>query len=316
MIEQRKGILKWLVIALMLSLAVLQVSVQAEADAVSIIVLISKTSEEFSQTLSAFKDDLTSQGINADYEIFPLEGDPRRAAGAIQNIKKRDVHLVFTMGTYATEVAEQANLDVPIIAGMVLRPETIHNQKSATGVYLEHPVNTQLKWLKQFLPGVKKIGVLYNPEENEQRITQAKNEAHKLGLKIIAYKVQSPQEISIALKKLSTDVDVLWGISDAIVLTPQTAKHILLFSFRNRIPFVGLSSAWVRAGAIYSLEWDYPDLGKQCSEMALRILRGEDVNSIPPAAPRKIRYALNMKTAERMKVNISESIIKESSQVY
>jgi putative ABC transport system substrate-binding protein len=105
-------------------------------------------------------------------------------------------------------------------------------------------------------------------------------------------------------------------VVDELVLTPQTAKHILLFSFQNRIPFVGLSTAWVKAGAVYALDWDYTDLGMQCGEMALKVLQGTAINTLPPVIPRKVVYALNQKTARHMKIEIAETLVHGAREVF
>jgi hypothetical protein len=56
-----------------------------------------------------------------------------------------------------------------------------------------------------------------------------------------------------ALAALTNSADVLWGIADDMVMTTETARSILLFSLRNRLPLIGLSGAWVKAGALMAL---------------------------------------------------------------
>ncbi|MFO0732606.1 MAG: ABC transporter substrate binding protein [Nitrospiraceae bacterium] len=55
-------------------------------------------------------------------------------------------------------------------------------------------------------------------------------------------------------------------------MTPHTAEPILLSTFRNKIPLAGLSTSWVKAGALYALDRDYLDIGSQCGEIAGKIL--------------------------------------------
>jgi putative ABC transport system substrate-binding protein len=100
------------------------------------------------------------------------------------------------------------------------------------------------------------------------------------------------------------------------VLSLQTAEAILLFSFRNRIPFTGLSNSWVKAGALYALDRDYLDIGAQCGEMAHRILSGAAPSALPPARPRKLTYAVNLRTAEHMKLEIPAALLKGAERVF
>ena len=100
------------------------------------------------------------------------------------------------------------------------------------------------------------------------------------------------------------------------VLNRQTAKAVLLSSFHNRIPFVGLSSAWVKAGALYALNWDYSDIGAQSGEIALRVLQGTPPGTIPPVPPRKVQYALNLKTASHMKLDLTPQLIDAALETF
>src|SRR2546425_8044938 len=114
-----------------------------------------------------------------------------------------------------------------------------------------------------------------------------------MGLTLLARKAHSPKDLPDALASLNNRADGLWGVADQIVLNPQTVKPILLFSLRNRIPFVGLSATWVKAGALYALDRDYDDIGRQLGEAAVKILRGAAPGSLPPASPRKVVYCIN-----------------------
>ena len=137
-----------------------------------------------------------------------------------------------------------------------------------------------------------------------------------MGLALEAVEISSPNELPVALQELSNKIDILWGINDRIALNTKTAKRILLFSYRNRIPFIGLSTTWVKSGAIYSLDRDYTYLGIQCGEIAFKVLSGVNVNSIPVTSPRKIIYTINLKTAEHMKINFKDEIVSNAHKVF
>ena len=287
-----------------------------EARNVRIAAVISYKGAPFDETLEGFQRHLQKQGISVDYDLYPLEGDPERVSRIIQKIKSSRPSLIFTLGSLATEATLKEIDDIPIIVSMILRADLLKKASNATGIFLEFPVETQFKWLERFLPNTKTVGVIYNPKENQERVESAGKVAQKMGMSIQAKEVRVPQDLPEALNGLSKNVDVLWGVADNLVLNSQTAKHILLFSFRNLIPFIGLSSAWVKAGALYSLESDYTDNGTQCGEIAFRVLQGAKVNSIPPSPPRKVVYSLNLNTARHMKVKISDELLRGAQQTF
>jgi putative ABC transport system substrate-binding protein len=136
----------------------------------------------------------------------------------------------------ATQRVLKGTMAPPVIAGLILSPEEIKEGTNATGVALEFPLEVQFQWLRRFLPAAGTVGVLYNPKENQRKIDAAARVARVQGFNLEAQEVQAARDLPVALENLSKKAHVLWGVVDDLVLTPQTAKQILLFSFQNRIP--------------------------------------------------------------------------------
>ncbi|MDN3513644.1 MAG: ABC transporter substrate-binding protein [Candidatus Brocadia sp.] len=286
------------------------------ADELKIVLLVSHSESPYLDVLAGFQKYMTEQKMQAKCDVYMLENEGINKSQIFQEIKKTKPRLIFTIGTTPTIEALGEFVDVPIVATLVLSENTIKRARNATGVILDFPVNTQFYWLKSFLPEARRIGVMYNPLENQEKIASAEVIAKKMGLELNAIEIHTPKDIPDALKVLANNADVLWGINDPLVFNSLTAEHILLFSFRNRIPFCGLSSAWVKAGALYALEYDYHDIGVQCGEKAVKIIRGARVDSVPPSLPRKLLYALNLRTAKYMKIEIQEKHIRNAYKIF
>ena len=216
----------------------------------------------------------------------------------------------------ATQTALLEAGDIPIVAGLVTNLDDLRKSKNATGVVLDFPLVTQFEWMHKLVPAVKYISVLYNPKENQAKIDAAVKTAEKVGLTLLPKEVETIRALPDALESLARSTDLLWGINDQLVLSPQTAEAILLFSFRSGVPFVGLSSSWVKAGALYALDRDYKDLGAQCGELSIKILKGTKANTLAVESPRRILYSLNLKTADQMKPEFSPSVIKNAQEVF
>jgi putative ABC transport system substrate-binding protein len=281
-----------------------------------VVVLTSSDAAPYTEALGGLQEFLAGQETEVALEIRSLKGDAAKAAEAVAELKGKAPALLVTLGSLATKAACDQVTQTPIVAGLVLNASEFHEVANVTGVALEFPVATELQWLQRFLPGHDRVGVLFNPGENGQKVERAAEVARDMGIELIAQPVNTPQDLPGALKGLARRIDVLWGMPDSVVFSRKTAKAILLFSFRNRIPLVGLSGAWVKAGALYSLERDYRDLGAQCGEMALQILAGEPVGSIPSALPRKVAYSLNQKTARHVKLKLSKDLVSGAKQVF
>ena len=282
-----------------------------------ITVLVSHDGAQYRDALRGFQQALAQSGASdAAMDVHVLDGDGTKALPALQQARRDGAALVFAIGALATQAALAESREMPLVAGLILNADSLQRSGNAAGVVLDSPPEVQLDWIKRLLPEARTVGVLFNPLENRQRIEAAARAAQAKGLKLVAREVDTPEALPGALDSLAKRVDVLWGIVDPVVLSPETAQAVLLFSFRNGIPFIGLSSAWVKAGAIYALDWDYEDIGKQCAELAQKILKGAHAGNLPPVTPRKLSYSINLRTARHMKVGISESLVRGAAQVF
>lgn len=282
-----------------------------------ILMVTSQETGPYKEVLAGFQKALTSQqGAAVFLEAHSLQGDIRNAGQIFKDAKARQISLILTVGSLATQAALQEVPDIPTVASMILSADELKQSPYATGVILDFSLDTQLQWLQKILPQAKTIGLLFNPKENQAKIDAATKITRTLGLTLLTREVETPQALPEALDALARHTEVLWGISDQTVLSPQTAEPILLFSFRNRIPFIGLSTSWAKAGALYALDRDYKDVGVQCGELAIKILRGVPVNTLPPLSPRKVVYAVNMKTADHMKIDIPQALLDGAQQVF
>jgi len=135
-------------------------------------------------------------------------------------------------------------------------------------------------------------------------------------LEIIGVEIFSARQLQDRLTIIAKNADVLLAIPDQTVYSGRTAKEVLLFSYRNRIPFIGLSSSWVRAGALYALEVDYEHLGRQCARTAKKIIEGSPAGTIPLSSPTKVTYTVNERIRKYHRLEISPDLIDGASKVF
>jgi len=281
-----------------------------------VVVLGAQTKAQYRQFVEGFKQYLSEQEPTVKFVDISLDREPQGTDGLRDVVEQNNVAMILTLGSKALRSAVQQDVNRPVIAGLTLDHSELEKNASASGVVLDYAAETQLSWIHRILPEVKTVGVLYNPDKSGHRIAAAKKAAGKLKLKLVAKEVNSPKELPVAMDSLFRSVDVLWGMTDPVVLTRQTAKAVLLTSFRSQVPFVAPSSVWVKAGALYALGWDYRDVGAQSGKMALSVLRGQQVSAMPIQAPRKVRYSLNLRTAEHMNLKLPGKIVDGAEQVF
>jgi putative ABC transport system substrate-binding protein len=183
-----------------------------------------------------------------------------------------------------------------------------------TGATLDIPADIQFKYFKRLVGKINNLGVLYSTE-TENIIHQAKVAAKALGFNLIPLRVQSEKDIPRAIDSLCKVADALWSVADHTIYTPQSTRHIVLQTLRNRIPMMGFSRSLVEAGGLFTLDFDFKDVGSQAGEIASRVLRGTSPGQIPVSTPGVIYFKYNEKTAIQIGLKIPEELLAVAKEV-
>ena len=288
----------------------------AVAASPKVVIVLSQESPLYADMVKGFRTSLAATGVQVEIDVHNLKGNGENAPNVLHPFKNQPPAMFLTVGSLATQAVLAEQEEVPVIASLTAHLEKFRKKGNLTGVGLEFSLESQFEAMRRILPELATVGVLYSPKENQETIDSALNLAKKLGVKLVPKPVETPREIPDALESLANNIDLLWGITDQVVISPQTAEPILLFSFRNTIPFAGLSAPWVKAGSLYALERDYGDIGNQCAEIAVKILNKTAPRMIHVASPRKVLFSVNLKTARSMKIELSQQIAEGATQVF
>jgi ABC-type uncharacterized transport system substrate-binding protein len=119
--------------------------------------------------------------------------------------------------------------------------------------------------------------------------------ARKEGFTVLVVDCDGPARLLKAVASMKGKVDFLLCFPDPDLYNSVTIKPLVMASLEGRMPLVGFSPAFVRAGAAAGIYPDYRETGRQAAEMAQRLLRGEDRG--PDTGPRKIQLAVNQRVA-------------------
>jgi putative ABC transport system substrate-binding protein len=174
------------------------------------------------------------------------------------------------------------------------------------------PLEQQLVWLRRLLPDARYIGVLYDPAQNSELVEALAAALRGAGLNPVLAPVATPAMLPAALARLSSSADALLAVPDTTVYKREAVKALLLFSFRHKLPLIGLSETWVQAGALYALDWDYRELGAFCGRLALRQLPGARAAApIPP----NLHIYVNQRSARLFRLHWDDSVRRSFDRV-
>jgi len=284
------------------------------AEAIEIVVIKSRDTAPYNIALGGFKDYLKRQHIDVRITESVLRGKRQDDLLNIREvIKSMRPDLVLSLGTPATRLARETANNIPVIYTMVLDPKA--GKVSPPGVSMDIPIQIKLRHLKRILPGARRIGLIYSPNSTSasEKVFQM---GGRLGFEVVGKKINSAKELPDALKELWQRSDCFLMVPDSSIYSAKSVEYLLVEGFRKNVPVIGLSSSYTKAGALFSFDCDYKDLGEQAAGIVLKILNGEDPAKIKYLGSKKINFSLNLLAAQRLDIKISSEVIKEAREVF
>ncbi len=323
MLKTRPGKLAAAAVISFIALAAVCRPAVAERESCKIAVVKSWDLTEYNTALEGFSEAMAGEKIKCNTVTYNLGGKVEGSEDIIKKIRAFQPDAILTVGSRATGLVSKNIKDIPIVFSMVLYPvasEFVSSMKrpggNLTGAAMDVPIDRQLKTLAKIVPRLKRVGVLYSPEETLPVIEEARRVAASMNLELLAEEVDSESDVPDALGRLDKrKMDALWSVADGNVFTRPSTKFIIKYVVRRGIPFMGPHNGFVRAGALLALTADYRDCGRQAGEIVVRILDGTNPKAIPVATPRTIEMGLNLQVAGHIRLRIPQGMIDEASMV-
>jgi ABC-type uncharacterized transport system substrate-binding protein/HAMP domain-containing protein len=250
-------------------------------------------------------------------------GDIERCKKAISAYIENDVNIIVAMTRQALELTlnDSENSDIPIIFTHVTRePEVeiklnqLHTIGKVTGVWdiwLE-TAEERLALISEVVPPPTTVHAVYNPDlpaVNAEAMILRKA-AQNLNLELFLYEVRNLREVKLAVNNLKISQDhAIFRLADST--SSQAASFMGAIAHEQNIPYVGLSiDELERCGSLFALETE--GTGILVANMIERILKGEDLTTIPITEPSNKILAVNLQAAKELGLIVSPAVLSRA----
>lgn len=221
-------------------------------------------------------------------------------------VREEPPRLIVVLGAEALAQVKKFK-QIPVVYLMVLNPPVAaQEQQRITGVTMTIPPERYLTVLKKALPDARRIGLLYDPKKSGPLVRRALQASRAMGFEVVSREVRSAREVPALLEAMRGAIDAFWMIPDPTVLTPDSVEFLLLFAQENLVPVFSFAEKYEKMGALFSLDVDPVDMGKQAGEMANRLLGGTPVDELPRVDARRAVLRFNRSVARKLGVNPDE----------
>lgn len=222
-----------------------------------------------------------------------------------ENLNAADLYIAVGMKA-ASKLATRdlATLNVLVSKdGYDQLPMASQREKPHSAVFLDQPLERQVALLLAALPDTRNVGVLYSvpqPElQNLRRLLKAQN------IHMHEQKVDELQSLNDALDSVLDVSDVLFVLPDADVYNAGTIRNILLTAYRKQVPLIGISQAYVKAGALYAVFSTPEQVADQAAGMIQHYAESGKLPSVQ--YPLDFEVSVNMQVARSLEIHMKNA---------
>ncbi len=267
------------------------------------------------------------------------EAKKKTADSALAAINTFKPDFVFTLDDDAFKYVGLSLADKPlkvIFSGLNGQPSDYHKQtpfldekgipnKNITGVYEFLHAATSFRTMNSVLPSMKKIvAVIDRTITGDATLKQLEIELanEKLPFKLEIIRVATMAEYRDAIKKINADKEVGAVYNCALSLLNDDGKNVttaVTFKYyleNSKIPAIAVNYDFARIGLFGGAAVNFTTMGQQAARMALKIIDGKSVSSLPIENDEKYMLVFNRATANHINVKIPKDIEMVADIVY
>lgn len=262
------------------------------------------------------------EGENLKWQYQSAQGNTGTAAQIARKFVGDKSDAIIAIATPAAQATVAASKNVPIVFSAVTDPVEAKLVESwdasgtnVTGVSDILPLEPQVDLIKEVVPDVKKVGMVYNPgEANSVVVVKAlKQLLADQDIELVEAAAPRSVDVGSAARRLVGKVDVIYTNTDNNVVSAY--ESLVKVGQEAKLPLIASDTDSVKRGAVAALGLNYHDLGVQTGQMAARILQGEDPGEIAPQTSDKLELFVNPGAAAKQGANLSDELLAKAAKI-
>ncbi|WP_032482633.1 ABC transporter substrate-binding protein, partial [Vibrio paracholerae] len=255
------------------------------------------------------------EGKNLEFDYKTAQGNPAIAVQIARQFVGENPDVLVGIATPTAQALVSATKTIPIVFTAVTDPvgaklvkQLEQPGKNVTGLSDLSPVEQHVELIKEILPNVKSIGVVYNPGEANavSLMDLLKLSAAKHGIKLVEATALKSADVQSATQAIAEKSDVIYALIDNTVAS--AIEGMIVAANQAKTPVFGAATSYVERGAIASLGFDYYQIGVQTADYVAAILEGKEPGSLDVQVAKGSDLMINKTAAEQLGITIPEAV--------
>lgn len=224
--------------------------------------------------------------------------------------------LILAIATPAAQAIANMTKDIPILITAVTDPadsKLVADNNApggnVTGTSDLTPVEAQIELLKEIIPNVKTVGLLYCSSEQNSvfQINIAKKKLDAMGIKYIDIAISNLNEIQQVIQNVIGKVEAIYTPTDNMIANGMAT--VALMTEPAKLPVICGEGGMTMLGGTATYGINYYELGKLTSTQAVSILKGDKKTfEMPIEYLQKFDLVVNTNMIESIGLTIPESL--------
>ena len=296
---------------------------------IGFLVASSASDSAYARLIEAFRQGLRDlgyvEGRNIVIEYRYADEKYERLPTLAAELVRLKVDVIVSHGTPGPLAAKQATSTIPIVmtsagnpVGSGLVSSLARPGGNITGLSLMVPElgGKRLQLLKEILPGLSRVAVLWNAANPYASLVAREMEAtaKTLGVQLQSLVVRGSDDFEGALAAATTGrAGALTAVEDPLTITKR--KQIVDFAAKSRLPAIYGVKEFVDAGGLMSYGVHLADLYRRAAAYVDKILKGAKPADLPVQQPTKFEFVINLKTARALGLEIPPGLLAIADEV-
>ena len=268
------------------------------------------------------------EGRNVMIEYRSAEGKAERLPALAAELVALKVDVIVAAGTPAALAAKQATRTLTIVFPVAVDPITSGLVTSLarpggniTGLSVLAPelVGKCLELLKQAVPGVSRVAVLWQPGALGERtekdmLNGADVAARALGVRLQFVEARGPENFDRVFSEMTRARAGALTVLGSVMFVNERRRLVDLAA-KNRLPAVYAQREFVDAGGLMSYGANVADLSRRAATYVDKILKGAKPADLPVEQPTKFELVINLKAAKALGLEVPPLLIARADEV-
>ena len=268
------------------------------------------------------------EGRNVVIEYRDAERKYERLPALAAELVALKVDVILAPNTVTALAAKQATKSIPIVfagttdpvaSGLVTSLARPGGNVTGSSNLNSELVGKCLELLKQAVPGVSRVAVLWQPgavdEHTEKdRLKRAEVAARALGMRLHFVEARGPADFDRAFSDMTrARVGALTVLTSVMFLNER--KRFVNLAAKSRLLAVYSAREFVNDGGLMAYGPDRADLYRRAATYVDSILKGTKPGDLPVEQPTKFELVINLKTAKLLGLTIPQALLQRADQV-